>query len=328
MDEQTVLLPVTGMSCANCAANMERSLKKLAGVTSASVNFASETAGVTFVPGRVSQEQLVDQIHKAGFGVVEQTRQFPVQGMSCANCAMNIERTLNKKTPGVTRASVNFAAETVSVTYVPGITDLDRIAGAIEKIGFTPILSEEEDEEGKDAEQRARAAEIRDQTRKFWVGIVFTLPLFVLSMGRDFGLFGTWSHGAWVNFLFLALASPVQFYTGFDYYTGAFKSLKNMTANMDVLVALGSSTAYVYSLAVLFLPGLGGHVYFETSAVIITLIKLGKMLEARTKGRTGQAIRKLMDLSPKTARILDGDVEKNRAPGKGENRGQGGGAAR
>ena len=133
-----------------------------------------------------------------------------------------------------------------------------------------------------------------DQQQKFFVGAAFALPLFLLSMSRDFNLVGPWSHGAWVNWLFLVLATPVQFYTGWDYYVGAYKRLKNKTANMDVLIALGSSVAYVYSLAILLLPGLGGHVYFETSAVIITLIKFGKLLEARTKGKTGGAIKKLI----------------------------------
>ncbi len=128
-------------------------------------------------------------------------------------------------------------------------------------------------------------------------------------MARDFGLTGLWSHAPWVNWLFFALATPVQFYTGWDYYVGSWKNLRNRTANMDVLVAMGSSTAYFYSLAVLFFPVLGQHVYFETSAVIITLIKLGKMLEARTKGRTGSAIRKLMDLTPKTVTIVQGGAE-------------------
>jgi len=127
-------------------------------------------------------------------------------------------------------------------------------------------------------------------------------------MGRDFGLTGPWSHAAWVNWFFLFLATPVQFYTGWDYYTGAWKNIRSGTANMDVLIALGSSVAYFYSLFLLLIPALGEHVYFETAAVIITLIKLGKMLEARTKGRTGAAIRKLMDLSPKTAVIIkDGE---------------------
>jgi Cu+-exporting ATPase len=151
---------------------------------------------------------------------------------------------------------------------------------------------------------------ISDQTRKFIVGVIFAAPQFALSMLRDFSLVGPWSHAPWVNWLFLALATPVQFYTGWDYYVGGTKSLRNKSANMDVLIALGSSVAYFYSLTVLLLPSVGQHVYFETAAVIITLIKLGKLLEARTKGKTGSAIRKLIGLQPKTAFILENGQEK------------------
>lgn len=234
---------------------------------------------------------------------MEKNITIPVSGMTCANCAMNIERTLNKKTPGVVDAAVNFASERVQVEFLPSETSLDQIAAAIQKIGFAAILPEDSGNL-EDAEARAREAEIKQQTRKFMIGVAFTLPLFILSMARDFGLVGAWSHAPWVNWLFWGLATPVQFYTGWDFYTNGWKSLRNGTANMDVLVAMGSSVAYFYSFVLLFFPDSGHHVYFETSAVIITLIKLGKMLESRTKGRTGAAIRKLMDLSPKTAVVL------------------------
>jgi Cu+-exporting ATPase len=234
---------------------------------------------------------------------------LPITGMSCANCAMTIERVLKNKVPGVTEASVNFATERASVEYIPSITDIDRIVAAIEKAGYGAILPQQGSLE--DAEMAAREAEIRNQTRKFLVGVIFTLPLFVLSMGRDFGLPGMWSHAAWMNWLFLALATPVQFYTGYDFYTGGWKSVVNRSANMDVLVAMGSSVAYFYSFALLLYPPLGSHVYFETSAVIITLIKLGKMLESRTKAKTGGAIRRLMGLSPKTATVIRDGREKD-----------------
>ena len=232
---------------------------------------------------------------------------IPVTGMTCANCAMTIERTLKKKVPGVMAASVNFASERARVSYIPSLATPDDIIAAIEKAGYGAIRPDEA-LEAEDAEMQARRAEIRDQTFKFLAGVIFTTPLFILSMGRDFGLIGPWSHASWVNWFFLALATPVQFYTGRDYYTGGWKSLKNKSANMDVLVAMGSSAAYFYSVVLLLFPVLGHHVYFETSAVIITLVKLGKMLEARTKGRTGGAIRKLMGLRPKAATILvDGE---------------------
>ncbi len=233
---------------------------------------------------------------------------IPITGMTCANCALNIERSV-KKLRGVKEANVNFATERAHVEYIPTITTIDDIIAAIEGAGYRALRSAETIDD-EDAELAARKAEMKNQARKFFTGLLFTAPLFFLSMGRDFGLFGLWAHAVWVNWLFLALATPVQFYTGGDYYTGAWKSIKNGSANMDVLVAMGSSVAYFYSLAVLLYSPLGEHVYFETSAVIITLIKLGKMLESRTKGRTGGAIRKLIRLRPKTATIIEDAKEK------------------
>jgi len=234
---------------------------------------------------------------------------LPITGMTCTNCAANIERAIKKNVPGVLNAAVNFATERATLEYIPALSNLDDIIATIQAAGFG-VVSPQETRDQEDAESTARLNEIKDQTRKFITGVIFALPLFLLSMSRDFDLLGPWSHAVWVNWFFCALATPVQFYTGCDYYVGGYKSLKNGSANMDVLVALGSSVAYLYSTAVLFLPSLGGHVYFETSAVIITLIKLGKMLEARTKGKTGGAIRKLIGLQPQTAIIIEGGVEK------------------
>lgn len=304
-----IILPVTGMSCANCALNIERNVKKLEGVEEINVNFAAEHAAISFDPAQININDLVEKIKSSGFNVVTTKVELPVTGMTCANCAMNIERALNKKVPGVVNAAVNFATESVFVDYISDVSNIDEIISAIKKAGYG-VIPPEEGTLGGDSEQVARDAEIKDQTRKFVAGLVFALPLFILSMGRDFGFTGQWSHAAWVNWFFWALATPVQFYTGFDYYLGGFKSLLNKSANMDVLVAMGSSVAYFYSLAVLFFPLVGDHVYFETSAIIITLIKLGKMLEARTKGRTGGAIRKLIGLRPKTATIIQDSVEK------------------
>ena len=310
MAEKDLTIPVTGMTCANCALTIERSVKKLAGVKKADVNFATEHAAISFDPDEIQIQDVVEKIHDAGYGVTTATVEFPVTGMTCANCAMTIERTLKKKVPGVVDATVNFASEHAHVEYIPALVTIDDMIAAIEKAGYGAIRPDEVLEDG-DVELAARNAEIRNQTRKFLTGVVFAAPLFFLSMGRDFGLLGLWSHAAWMNWLFLALATPVQFYTGWDYYTGGWKSLKNGSANMDVLVAMGSSVAYFYSLSLLLYPPLGAHVYFETSAVIITLIKLGKMLEARTKGKTGGAIRKLMGLRPKTATILENGKEKD-----------------
>jgi P-type Cu+ transporter len=303
MKDQTITLPVTGMTCANCALNIERGVNKLAGIKTANVNFAAEQAAISFDSGQTQVKELVAQIEKSGYGVPNAKVDFPVTGMTCANCAGNIEKALNKKVPGVVKAAVNFATERVSIEYIPAVSSMDEIVTAINKAGYGAIPPDDT-MDGVDAEAAARAAEIKDQTNKFVVGLVFALPLFVFSMLRDFSLIGSWSHAVWVNWLFLVLATPVQFYTGWDYYIGGYKSLRNKSANMDVLIALGSSVAYFYSLAVLINPLWGDHVYFETSAVIITLIKLGKLLEARTKGKTGGAIRKLIGLQPKTATVI------------------------
>ncbi len=244
------------------------------------------------------------------------TLEAPVIGMTCANCARSIERTLNRKTPGVVEAGVNLAGETATVTYDDAQTDPAAIAAAVGAIGFRLIVPRAADETGapEESEEAIRARELARERRRFWTGVAFTVPLFALSMARDFGLVGHWAHADWVNWLFLLLATPVQFYTGLGFYVGGWKSLRAGSANMDVLVALGSSTAYLYSLAVLLLPGAGGHVYFETAAVIITLIRLGKLLEARAKGRAGAAIEALMDLAPQTARLLGPDGAEREVP--------------
>ena len=307
MTESKVTIPITGMTCANCAMNIERNVGKLEGVAEANVNFASEQAVVSFDPKQISFKDVLAKIDSIGFSTPKATIDFAVTGMTCANCSANIERALTKKLTGVTAATVNLATERAFVKYIPGVLTPDDIFAAVAKAGYGVIPPEQTDEE--DAEQAARNQEIRNQTRKFLVGVIFTLPLFLLSMARDFQLTGPWSHATWVNWLFWLLATPVQFYTGWDYYVGGFKSLRNKSANMDVLVALGSSAAYFYSVALLLFSSLGTHVYFETSAVIITLIKLGKLLESRTKGKTGGAIRKLMGLRPKTAFIIQDGTE-------------------
>ena len=307
MEKKQISLPVTGMTCANCSLSVERNLKRLTGVESATVNLANERASVSYDPAVVGEGDFLALIRDIGYDVATAKAELPVTGMTCTNCAQTIERTLNRL-EGVVSASANFANERASVEYLPGVVSLAAIQQAIRDVGYDVIVAGE-GESAEDVERAAREAEIRDQTRKFWVGVVFTVPLFLLSMGRDFGLLGAWAHAPWVNWLFLALATPVQFYVGWDYYVGGFKSLRAGSANMDVLVAMGSSAAYFYSVAVVLLPGVGGHVYFETSAMIITLIKLGKMLEARAKGRTSEAIKKLMGLRPKTAHVIRDGAE-------------------
>ncbi|MGB5060391.1 MAG: heavy metal translocating P-type ATPase, partial [Candidatus Promineifilaceae bacterium] len=232
-------------------------------------------------------------------------------GMTCTNCANTIERRLNK-VDGVLSAEVNYANEKAVVRYAPGVTTRGDLVAAVRQAGYDVVSTGDgtgSDDTLEDAEAAAREAEVKHQERRLLVGLIFSVPLFLLSMSRDFGLLGDWSHAIWVNWLFFALATPVQFYVGWDYYVGAYKSLRNRSANMDVLVAMGSSVAYFYSIAVLIAltlgsMALGHHVYFETSAMIITLIVLGKLMEARAKGRTSEAIKKLIGLQAKTARVV------------------------
>ncbi len=304
-------VPVLGMTCANCVASVERNSKKAQGVANASVNFASEKLTVEYDPTiqkpyEVLQE-VIQRVERAGYQIPTATLDLPITGMTCANCANTVERAL-KKVEGVVDASVNFASEKATVTYVPGVVSRAELAAAVRRAGYD-VVEATEGEDVEDAEAAAREAEIRHQWRRLIVGVIFSTPLFLLSMARDLGLVGAWAHAPWVNWLFLALATPVQFYVAWDYYTGAYKSLRNGSANMDVLVAMGSSVAYLYSLAVLIArtmgsTALGEHVYFETSAMIITLIVVGKLLEARAKGRTSEAIKKLMGLQAKTARVV------------------------
>ena len=306
---QQVTLPVLGMTCANCVATVERSTKKVEGVTDAAVNYASEKVTFSYDPalvdGRAATAAVIERVERAGYKVPTATAELPLLGMTCANCAATIERRLNK-TEGVLEANVNYATNKATVTYAPGVVSQPELVAAVRKAGYDVVESAVDEME--DAEAAARAAEIAHERRRLTIGLLFTVPLFVLSMARDFGLLGPWSHANWVNWFFLALATPVQFYVGWDYYVGAYKSLRNGSANMDVLVAMGSSVAYFYSVAVLIAltlgsTALGTHVYFETSAVIITLIVLGKLLEARAKGQTSEAIRKLAGLQAKTARV-------------------------
>ncbi len=306
-----ITLPVQGMTCANCARTIERTLKRTDGVGEATVNFAAESVRVDYDPKQTPLPALVERIRGAGYDVPVATVELAITGMTCANCAATVERTLTRKVPGVMTATVNFAAERARVEYVPGAVTRRDLVAAIEHAGYGVAGGDSEDME--DAEAAARAAEIRRQTRALIVGVVFSTPLLILGMAHDFGLLGSWARGPGFLWLLFALALPVQVVTGWDFYIGAVKALGNRTANMDVLVSMGSLTAFIYSVPVMValtlgIHSLGEHVYFETAALILTLIKVGKLMEARAKGSAGAAIRRLMDLTPPKAHLLrDGD---------------------
>jgi Cu+-exporting ATPase len=316
-DTKQLTLPVTGMTCANCVATVERSLKKLAGVGGAVVNLSSERATVDFDPAQVTLPDLVGRVEHAGYGVATGEIDLAVKRLSDDTDARRLEKTLSGLV-GVLEAQVMFTTEKARIKFVPTVISPAEIRRAAAAAGFETL---ELGGAAEDAEAQAREREINEQRRLLIIGVIFTVPLFILSMAADFELLPSLfyypdPHGMgemlrtrwWFNYILWALATPVQFYVGWQYYVGAFKALRNRSANMDVLIALGSSVAYFYSIPVT-LWIINGHQYFETAAVIITLIRLGKFLEARAKGRTSEAIKKLMGLRAKTARIVRSGLE-------------------
>jgi Cu+-exporting ATPase len=309
-------LPITGMTCANCVAAVERNLKKLDGVQTTVVNLSSERASIEFDPGKLGLTDLIARVEYIGYGVATGEADLVIKRLADDNDARRLEGAL-RKLDGVLDASVTYTTEKARVKYVPTIVSQAEIRRAVAAAGFAAL---ELGGDAEDAEAKARQHEIDTQRRLLLIGLAFTAPLFLLSMGRDFGLLPAFFYAPvqamvgmrdaqpWFNWLLLALALPVQFYVGWQYYVGAIKALRNRSANMDVLIAMGSSAAFFYSLPIT-LGWLPGHVYFETAAVIITLIKLGKFLEARAKGRTSEAIKKLMGLRAKTARVVRDGAE-------------------
>ncbi len=300
-----VILPVTGMTCANCVATIERNVKKLDGVSEAVVNLSSERATVEFDPKKLVLEDIIGKVRKAGYDIAQGEAEILIRQIDDVNDARRLENVI-QKLEGVLSASVNISTNKAKIAYIPTMINQKELRNAIERSGFKLLEVKGVDE---DTEAIARQDEINRQKRLLIVGIIFTIPLFLFSMGRDLGLLPMMvGHAWWANWLMLILAIPVQFYVGWQYYLGAFKSLRGGSANMDVLIALGSSVAFIYSL-VITLGVVDGHVYYETAAVIITLIRLGKFLESRAKGKTSEAIKKLLSLKANTAHIVRDDIE-------------------
>ncbi|WP_374492418.1 heavy metal translocating P-type ATPase [Zoogloea sp.] len=287
---------VSGMTCAACAARLEKVLNRLPGVD-ATVNFGTGKARVMARPDAPAPADMVAAIRKAGFDVPPGVLDLSLSGMSCAACAARIEKVLNRL-PGV-EAAVNFAAETARVRYTPGVVQPAEIVAAVAKAGFTatPVATRD-----RDADRVRKAAEAANELRLFWLSAALSLP-FLIQMAGMFGADAASGHHAdllprWLQCL---LATPVQFWIGRRFYVGAWASLRGGGANMDVLVALGTSVAYCFSLVVVLLERHDLHVYFEASASIITLVLLGKLLEARARARTSAAIEALLRLQPPTA---------------------------
>ncbi|USK61868.1 heavy metal translocating P-type ATPase [Peribacillus asahii] len=295
-------MQITGMTCAACATRIEKGLKKMEGVEEASVNLALEKSVIKYDPEKVSSQDFEKKIQDLGYDVVKEKKEFAITGMTCAACATRIEKGLNK-IDGVSRANVNLALENATVEYDPSQVSPTDIIQRVEKLGYGAIIKVE----NKDAVDY-RQKEIQKQKRKFIISVILSFPL----------LWAMISHFSFTSFIYLpeflmnpwiqmALATPVQFIIGKQFYVGAYKALRNKSANMDVLVAMGTSAAYFYSVYQAFIS-IGNHhtaqLYFETSSILITLIILGKLFEAKAKGRSSEAIKKLMGLQAKTALVI------------------------
>ncbi|AWD66752.1 heavy metal translocating P-type ATPase [Priestia sp. JSM ZJ58] len=307
--QKEATLQITGMTCAACSNRIEKGLKKIEGVKEANVNLALERSTIIFDPSKTSPQAFEEKIEKLGYGVVSEKAEFAITGMTCAACSTRIEKGLNKL-EGVTKASVNLALETASVEYSPSQIDPQDITQRVEKLGYGAKLKSEEKEE----EQSYREKELSKQKGKFWFSFILSVPLLWAMVSHfTFTSFIPLPHMLMNPWVQLALATPVQFVVGKQFYIGAFKALRNKSANMDVLVALGTSAAYFYSLySSLKSLGSSAHttqLYYETSAILITLILLGKLFEANAKGRSSEAIKKMMGLQAKTAVVVRDGAE-------------------
>jgi Cu+-exporting ATPase len=306
------------MSCANCSQTIADAVEPLDGVTEANINYATDEGSVTYDPDEVSLGRIFDAIEAAGYSPVTDSVTIGITDMSCANCSETVQGAL-EGTPGVIEADVNFATDEAQVTFNPAEASRTEFYDAIEDVGYSPVREDPDaaDGSGGDAREDARKAEIRRQLRLTLFGAVLSAPmLFFLVEKFAFGggvipetIFGV--EFGWVEFL---LATPVQLVLGWPFYKNSYKALvTNGRANMDVLIALGSTTAYVYSLAVLSGLIAGGR-YFDTAALILVFITLGNYLEARSKGQASEALRKLLEMEAETATVVDEDGNEAEIP--------------
>jgi Cu+-exporting ATPase len=306
---QKVVLPIMGMSCASCAVNIQKGLSQMEGVADAKVNFATEKATVTFDPDNVTVGDLVKTVKDLGYEAGVERVTMPIKGMSCASCVEKVQTAL-KNVPGVVKASVNFATEKATVEYIPGHVTTRDLAKAVHDAGYELV----EVEEGADLveqERQAREAELRKLKQKFIVGLVLVVPIFLLGNLHMIGLSHLVALNRQTNFLIqFLLQTPVQFWVGWQFYRGAWAAMRHRTTDMNTLIAVGTGAAYIYSVLATFFPwlfaakGLAADVYFDTAGAIICLILLGRLLEARAKGQTSEAVKKLIGLQPKTAIVV------------------------
>lgn len=310
--EQQATVQITGMTCSACAARIEKGLSRMDGVSRANVNLALEQATVGFDPTVSGLPQIEDKIRSLGYDTAKESADFDISGMTCAACSSRIEKVLSR-TPGITSVNVNLALETAHVEYTPGNISTREIMEKVSSIGYKASLKEDR----KDHVDR-RGQEILNKRRKWIISAILSFPL-LWAMAGHFS-FTSWipTPEIFMNPWFqLVLATPVQFIIGWQFYVGAYKAVRNGSANMDVLVVLGTSAAYFYSLYLtidsLSMTGMNHTVemYYETSAVLITLILVGKWFEALAKGRSSDAIKSLMGLQAKTAVVIRNGEEMN-----------------
>lgn len=308
-EQKETNLQISGMTCAACANRIEKGLKKVEGVHDANVNFALEKTKIIYDPTKTNPQRFKEKVESLGYGMVSDKAEFTVSGMTCAACANRVEKRLNKL-EGVNQAAVNFALESATVDFNSDEISVNEMKSTITKLGYKLEVKSDE----QDASTDHRLQEIERQKKKFIISFILSFPL----------LWAMVSHFSFTSFIYLPdmlmnpwvqliLATPVQFIIGGQFYTGAYKALRNKSANMDVLVALGTSAAYFYSVY-LSIQSIGSSehmtdLYFETSAVLITLIILGKLFEAKAKGRSSEAIKKLMGLQAKTATVVRDGTE-------------------
>ncbi|MCG7853807.1 MAG: copper ion binding protein, partial [Methanosarcinaceae archaeon] len=306
-----ITLKISGMTCAACAQNVERILKKQNGVVSATVNLPLEKAGVTYDPLLIAPEQLEDAITSIGYGVLKDEVTFEIGGMTCESCALNIEKVL-KKLQGVESASVNFPLSKAHVTYNSSRVSIPQMRSAIESIGYT--ASVRTDRKGsEDRERKAREDEIKNQRNNLIIAASLGIPITLGGMSSGFPdlLWFVPPLLADGRTLFI-LTTIVMLLPGRQFFTGTYRGLQKGVTDMNLLIATGTGAAYTISVAATFLnlgPGYE-HTYYDTAVMLITFIILGRYLEARTKGKTSESIRKLMGLAAKTAHIVVDGVEK------------------
>jgi Cu+-exporting ATPase len=310
--QERIDLPVRGMHCAGCAANIEKNLAGLGGVTGANVNFATSRATVMFDPRSVKPADFISSIRDIGYDVGTAKADIPIEGIVCASCVQKIEKSL-LRVKGVVRAAVNLATARARVEYLPSETSLGEMRRAIEAAGYK-VIEMPAAVEGEDVEALLRQKEYRRLKARFIAGISLGVIIFLGSMPRWF----PWLPAVLNNFFVLwALATPVQFVIGWPFLRGAWRAFRHRNADMNTLVAVGTLAAYSYSVVATVFPsffreaGIAPAVYFDTSAFIIALILFGRLLEARAKGRTSEAIRKLAGLQPQTARVIKGGAEQD-----------------